>query len=105
MKNKHGHASNHTEVPRKTLVDALSDLSKYYSTEDAAEKNENQPEPGPHGPPLQRYEGHSIHTWGAMSSLLRSQFAHRVAWTRLARSLGFHAWGGNLEASSGGLIT
>jgi hypothetical protein len=37
MPGKHGHKKSHTEVPRTTLVDALSELSEYHSTEEAAD--------------------------------------------------------------------
>jgi L-ascorbate metabolism protein UlaG (beta-lactamase superfamily) len=37
MKGKHGHAKSNTEVPRGTLVDALTELSDYHTTENAAE--------------------------------------------------------------------
>ncbi len=40
MKGKHGHDDSHTEVPRQTLVKALTDLSVYYTTESAAKKGD-----------------------------------------------------------------
>jgi hypothetical protein len=40
MKGKHGHAKSHTEVPRKTLVQELTSLSTYTTTEDAAQNKE-----------------------------------------------------------------
>jgi hypothetical protein len=40
MEGKHGHSESHTEVPRQTLVDALSALSEYHTTEEAAQKGE-----------------------------------------------------------------
>lgn len=39
MQGKHGHTENNTEVPRKTLVDELTKLSDYRTTEEAAEAN------------------------------------------------------------------
>jgi hypothetical protein len=40
MKKKHGHIKSHTEVPRRTLVDALLASSDYTTTETAAEQKE-----------------------------------------------------------------
>jgi hypothetical protein len=40
MKGKHGHEESHTEVPRATLVQELTSLSDYRSTENAAQNNE-----------------------------------------------------------------
>lgn len=40
MKGKHGHRESHSEVPRTTLVDQLSTLSEYITTETAAKKND-----------------------------------------------------------------
>ncbi len=40
MKGKHGHANNHSEVPRQTLVTELTDKSDYKTTEAAADKKE-----------------------------------------------------------------
>lgn len=40
MKGKHGHSESNTEVPRTSLVNELSKLSDYKTTEEAAEANE-----------------------------------------------------------------
>ncbi|HEX8495436.1 MAG TPA: hypothetical protein VF658_21675 [Pyrinomonadaceae bacterium] len=40
MRGKHGHEESHTEVPRETLVEALSEESDYHTTEEAAERHE-----------------------------------------------------------------
>jgi hypothetical protein len=40
MPGKHGCTKNHSEVPRQTLVDALSSLSDYHTTETAADRGE-----------------------------------------------------------------
>ena len=40
MKGKHGHSESNTEVPRTSLVDELSKLSDYKTTEEAAKANE-----------------------------------------------------------------
>ena len=39
MSYKHGRGSNHTEVPRRTLVDALRSESEYHTTQDLKLKN------------------------------------------------------------------
>ena len=39
LKGKHGHTENNTEVPRTTLVQELTNLSDYRTTEEAAETN------------------------------------------------------------------
>jgi hypothetical protein len=41
MPGKHGKASSHTEVPRKTLVDALKSDSEFHTTEDLKQKNKD----------------------------------------------------------------
>ena len=40
MKGKHGHNENNTEVPRTSLVNELTELSNYRTTEEAAEAKE-----------------------------------------------------------------
>lgn len=40
MKGKHGHSESNTEVPRTSLVNEMSKLSDYKSTEEAAKANE-----------------------------------------------------------------
>jgi hypothetical protein len=40
MPGKHGSKKNHSEVPRRTLVEALSSLSEYHTTETAADRGE-----------------------------------------------------------------
>ena len=40
MEGKHGSRANHSEVPRQTLVDALSASSEYHTTQTAAEESE-----------------------------------------------------------------
>lgn len=40
MRGKHGHEESHTEVPRETLVEALSELSEYHTTEEAADRGD-----------------------------------------------------------------
>lgn len=42
MAGKHGKAKSHTEMPRKTLVDALQAESQYHTTQDLITKNKNK---------------------------------------------------------------